>query len=55
MSDLIAELTLWLRDKNEAQITNNQNELTSLQASFINWLVALIPLTLIVGEAFYGV
>lgn len=52
VSDLIAELTLWLRDKNEAQITNNQNELTSLQASFINWLVALIPLTLIVGGGF---
>jgi two-component system sensor histidine kinase GlrK len=52
VSDLVAELTLWLRDKNEAQITNNQNELTSLQASFINWLVALIPLTLIVGGGF---
>ncbi|MBH0041666.1 sensor histidine kinase [Pseudoalteromonas sp. SWXJZ10B] len=52
VSDLVAELTLWLRDKNEAQITNNQNELTSLQTSFINWLVALIPLTLIVGGGF---
>ena len=52
VSDLVAELTLWLRDKNEAQITNNQKELTSLQASFINWLVALIPLTLIVGGGF---
>jgi two-component system sensor histidine kinase GlrK len=52
ISDLMAELTLWLRDKNETQITDNKNELTSLQTSFINWLVALIPLTLIVGGGF---
>jgi two-component system sensor histidine kinase GlrK len=52
ISTLVAELTVWLRDKSELQITNNQNELALLQSSFINWLVALIPLTLIVGGGF---
>ena len=52
ISDLVAELTIWLRDVNAEQIENNQNELSSLQSSFINWLVALIPLTLIVGGGF---
>ncbi len=52
ISDLLAELTLWLRDKSETQITNNQKEIAQLQTSFINWLVALIPLTLLVGGGF---
>ena len=52
ISDLVAELTVWLRDTNAAQIQNNQNELSTLQSSFINWLVALIPLTLLVGGGF---
>ena len=52
ISDLVAELTVWLRDTNAAQIQNNQSELSTLQSSFINWLVALIPLTLLVGGGF---
>ncbi|MCK8108216.1 HAMP domain-containing histidine kinase [Pseudoalteromonas sp. 2CM41L] len=52
ISDLMAELTVWLRDTNAAQIQNNQSELSALQSSFINWLVALIPLTLLVGGGF---
>ena len=52
VSELMTELTIWLKNKNEAQITLNQNELANLQTSFINWLVALIPLTLLVGGGF---
>jgi len=52
MSELIAQQTLWLRDQNELQITKNQQQLKALQDSFINWLVALIPLTLLVGGGF---
>jgi two-component system, NtrC family, sensor histidine kinase GlrK len=52
ISELLAEITLWLRDKNELQITNNQHEIAQLQGAFINWLVALIPLTLLVGGGF---
>ncbi|MEH6555452.1 MULTISPECIES: HAMP domain-containing sensor histidine kinase [Pseudoalteromonas] len=52
ISEILAELTLWLREENEAKITQNQIKLTNLQASFINWLVALTPLTLLVGGGF---
>lgn len=52
ISEILAELTLWLREENEAKITQNQIRLTNLQASFINWLVALTPLTLLVGGGF---
>lgn len=51
-SELVSELATWLRESNEVKITNNQLELKRLQTSFINWLVALIPLTLIVGGGF---
>lgn len=52
VSELISRQTLWLRDKNEQKITQNQRQLKALQESFINWLVALIPLTLLVGGGF---
>ena len=52
ISEILAELTLWLREENEAKITQNQIKLTNLQASFINWLIALTPLTLLVGGGF---
>ncbi len=52
VSELIAEQTLWLRDQNEKKITDNQRQLKQLQNSFINWLVALIPLTLLVSGGF---
>jgi len=52
ISEILAELTVWLRETNEAKITQNQVKLTNLQASFINWLVALTPLTLLVGGGF---
>lgn len=52
VSELIAEQTLWLREQNEKKITNNQQQLKALQSAFINWLVALIPLTLLVGGGF---
>ncbi|MGB1030899.1 MAG: histidine kinase dimerization/phospho-acceptor domain-containing protein, partial [Pseudoalteromonas marina] len=39
-------------EQNELRITKNQQQLKALQASFINWLVALIPLTLLVGGGF---
>jgi len=51
-SKLIAEQTVWLRDQNELRITKNQQQLKALQASFINWLIALIPLTLLVSGGF---
>jgi len=52
ISEILAELTVWLRENNEAKITQNQVKLTNLQASFIHWLVALTPLTLLVGGGF---
>ena len=52
ISEILADLTMWLRETNEAKITQNQIKLTNLQASFINWLVALTPLTLLVGGGF---
>ncbi|MEM5549777.1 HAMP domain-containing sensor histidine kinase [Pseudoalteromonas neustonica] len=52
MSELITSQALWLKDQNELQITKNQLELKALQNSFINWLIALIPLTLLVGGGF---
>nr|WP_211183608.1 HAMP domain-containing sensor histidine kinase [Pseudoalteromonas arctica] len=52
VSELIARQTVWLRDQNELQITKNQQQLRALQSSFINWLIALIPLTLLVGGGF---
>jgi len=52
VSELIAQQTLWLRDQNEKKITDNQQQLKALQNSFINWLVALIPLTLLVSGGF---
>ncbi|MBB1408692.1 HAMP domain-containing sensor histidine kinase [Pseudoalteromonas sp. SG44-17] len=52
VSELIARQTVWLRDQNELQITKNQQQLKALQSSFINWLIALIPLTLLVGGGF---
>ena len=51
-SKLIAEQTVWLRDQNELRITKNQQHLKTLQASFINWLLALIPITLLVSGGF---
>ncbi|TGV21411.1 HAMP domain-containing histidine kinase [Pseudoalteromonas sp. MEBiC 03607] len=51
-SKLISEQTNWLREQNELRITKNQQQLKALQTSFINWLVALIPLTLLVGGGF---
>lgn len=52
ISEILAELTVWLREENEAKITQNQIKLTNLQTSFINWLIALTPLTLLVGGGF---
>ena len=51
-SKLISEQTNWLKEQNELRITKNQQQLKALQTSFINWLVALIPLTLLVGGGF---
>ncbi|WP_404342883.1 sensor histidine kinase [Pseudoalteromonas mariniglutinosa] len=52
ISQLMLEQTIWLREQNEIRISKNQQQLTSLQSAFINWLVALIPLTLVVGGGF---
>lgn len=52
ISQLINEQTLWLREKNEQKIAENQQQLKALQSSFINWLVALLPLTMLVGGGF---
>lgn len=52
VSELLAKQTQWLRDQNERQVTRNQLAIKALQDSFINWLLALIPLTLLVSGGF---
>ncbi|KTF15756.1 sensor histidine kinase [Pseudoalteromonas sp. H105] len=52
ISLLLNEKALWLREKNEQKIAENQQQLEMLQRSFINWLVALLPLTMLVGGGF---
>lgn len=52
ISELLAKKTLWLREQNELQVTRNQLAIKALQDSFINWLLALIPLTLLVSGGF---
>ena len=52
ISQLINEQTLWLREQNEQKIAENQQQLEVLQRSFIHWLVALLPLTMLVGGGF---
>ncbi len=52
VTKLISEQSNWLREQNALRITKNQQQLKALQVSFINWLIALIPLTLLVGGGF---